>query len=233
MRHVIGAACGLWLGCTGVGFAQSRPVVLVELFTSQGCVSCPPADKYLSQLAQNPDVIALALHVDYWDYIGWEDSFGQPAFTARQKAYAKAVGSRTIYTPQFIVGGKERVEGTQPEAVDELVRSHAATPQPVSLTLTRADGTLSIRAEAGAPLAAPVRIQLVRYRPSETVEIERGENAGLTVEYSNIVTSWQDVGEWAGQQPLEMTADASGDDQVVVVLQSQGPAEIVAAAKLD
>lgn len=233
MRHVIGAACGLWLGYAGAAAAQSQPVVVVELFTSQGCSSCPPADAFMSRLAADPRVIALALHVDYWDYIGWEDAFGQEAFTSRQKAYAKNIGSRTIYTPQFIIGGQERVEGNQPEAVEALVATHSEAIPPVSLDLRREGGTVTIDAKAEPPLTAPVRIQLVRYRPSETVMIERGENAGMTVDYANIVTSWQDVGEWGGQEPLHISAPAEGEDPLVVILQSQGPANVIAAARVD
>ncbi len=233
MRHVMGAACGLMIGCAGAAMAQSRPAVVVELFTSQGCASCPPADAFLEELAANPDVIALALHVDYWDYIGWEDAFGQEAFTERQKSYAKAVRSRTIYTPQFIVGGRERVEGNQPDAVASLVQDHAAAAGPVTLNVTRSGDQVTIHAEADPPLAAPVRVQLVRYRPSETVAIERGENAGMVVNYSNIVTQWNDVGTWPGQEPLEMSAPAEGDDPLVVILQTEGPADILAAARLD
>ncbi len=101
---------------------------MVELFTSQGCSSCPPADAYLAHLATEPDVIALALHVDYWDYIGWTDKFGSPPFTERQKAYARAEGHRTIYTPQMIVNGTERIAGTNPAQVESDIRHHWPIP---------------------------------------------------------------------------------------------------------
>lgn len=232
MRQIASAACGLWLCLAGPILAQSTPGVVVELFTSQGCSSCPPADDFLARLAQDPDVIPLSLHVDYWDYIGWEDSFADPRFTDRQKAYARAIGSRTIYTPQMIIDGTDRVEGNQPEQVEHLIRAHRGTPSPVTLHLVRQGDQVAIRAEADPPLTEGVRVQLVRYRATQTVGIERGENAGMTVVYSNIVTQWQPVGDWAGDAPLDMTVPAPGADPVVVILQKPGPGEVVAAARL-
>ncbi|NUB42927.1 DUF1223 domain-containing protein [Fertoebacter nigrum] len=233
MRQMISAACGLWLGLAATGHAQSQPVVVVELYTSQGCSSCPPADEHMAKLVADPRVIPLALHVDYWDYIGWKDKFASPDFTKRQKAYARAAGSRTIYTPQMIVAGQERVEGHQPDALAALIGLHAALATPVTLRLERSGGMLLIRAEADPPLGQGVQVQLVRYRPVEQTTIESGENAGKTVTYHNIVTSWQNLGLWSGTVPLEMEAVADGDEPVVVILQNEGPAGIVAAARLN
>lgn len=236
MRHILRAACGLWLAFGGSGLAQTSdpaPVVVVELFTSQGCSSCPPADAYLAMLATDPRVIALALHVDYWDYIGWADSFADPRYTDRQKAYAHAQGSRTIYTPQMIIGGQERVEGNQPEAVSGLISDHLAIAPNVSLTLRRSGDRVEISAAANPPLSRAVRVQLVRYRPVETVHIDYGENEGQVMTYHNIVTSWQVIGNWDGTRPLAMDAPVAGPDPVVVILQEEGPADILAAARLD
>ncbi len=231
MRHFVSAACGLWLAA--VAQAQAEPVVIVELYTSQGCSSCPPADEFVAMLASNPQILPLALHVDYWDYIGWADKFAQPKFTDRQRAYAKAVGSRTIYTPQLIIGGADRIEGFAPEETAERLRAHMEAGTPVRLTVTREGDRLVIRAEADPPLTEPVRVQLVRYKPEETVMIERGENAGKTVTYTNIVTSWERVGEWSGQEPLELTTPFAGDEPGAVIVQHEGPAAILAAARVD
>ncbi|MDT8856071.1 DUF1223 domain-containing protein [Paracoccaceae bacterium Fryx2] len=234
MRHIISAACGLWLALCGTAFAQSsEPVVVVELYTSQGCSSCPPADEYLETLIKNRQVIPLSLHVDYWDYIGWPDAFAQARFTDRQKAYARAAGSRTIYTPQLIVAGLDRVEGHRPAEVERLIAAHLGKAPRVRLWLERKGERLIIRAEAVPPLTHAARVQLVRYRPSQTVTIERGENAGRTVDYHNIVTSWQPLAQWAGTSPLEIETEAAGAEPVVVILQAEGPAEILAAARLD
>jgi len=235
MRHFVSAATALWVAMAAVAGAQtsSEPVVVIELYTSQGCSSCPPADDFLAALAADPRVVPLALHVDYWDYIGWKDDFAQPQFTKRQKDYARAVGSRTIYTPQMIVGGQDRVEGYRPAQVTSLIDAHLQQGQSVSLEMRRHGAALEIHAEALRPLKEPVRVQLVRYRPSETVEIGRGENAGRTVTYYNIVTLWQPLGEWSGAEPLSITAEAPGPDAAVVILQAPGPAAILAAARVD
>ena len=213
MRQLVGAACGLWAALAPPVLAE--PVVVVELFTSQGCASCPPADEFLEALVKDPRVIPLSLHVDYWDYIGWEDSFADPKFTARQKAYARANGSRMIYTPQMIVDGEERVEGYAPDELAVHLGEHLAQPAQVVLSVQRKGDVLVIRAEADPPLTAPVRVQLVRYRPEETVEIQRGENAGKVITYRNIVTSWDNLGDWPGTAPLELSAPVQGADPAV------------------
>lgn len=229
MRHLVSATAGLWLGLSGMTLAQTSPVV-VELYTSQGCSSCPPADEFMEHLVKSPDVIALSLHVDYWDYIGWRDTFGNPAYTKRQKAYAKAVGSRMIYTPQMIVGGLDRVEGNDPVQVADAIRRHQALVSPVTLTVMRDGDRIVIKAEADPPLTKPARVQVIRYLPQATVAIGRGENEGREVTYSNIVTDWQSVADWPGRAPFEMTADVAGPDPVVVIVQTDGPADVLAAA---
>lgn len=235
MRHFVSAATALWLAMAAVAGAQtmSEPVLVIELYTSQGCSSCPPADEFLAALAADPRVVPLALHVDYWDYIGWKDHFAQPEFTKRQKEYARAIGSRTIYTPQMIVGGQDRVEGHRPAEVTTLIDVHLRQGKSVALEMRRDGAVLEIRAKALRPFDEPVRVQLVRYRPSETVDIRHGENAGRTVTYHNIVTVWQSLGEWSGAEPLSITAEAPGPDPAVVILQSPGPSAILAAARID
>jgi len=236
MRRIVSASLGALMAMTGAVAAQetqvgTRPVV-VELYTSQGCSSCPPADEILAAMAADPSIIALALHVDYWDYLGWKDDFASPQFTSRQKAYAKAIGDRMIYTPQMIVGGVDRIVGSRPAEILEAVRTHAALPVTVRLTARRDGDTLHIRAEAVEPQNRPLRIDLVRYLPSEKVAIERGENAGVTMTYTNIVTNWDHLADWTGAEPLELEVPLGGGAPVVVLVQSEGPAEIVAAAAL-
>jgi hypothetical protein len=237
MRHFVSALFGASLAVAGAAGAEgtngSRSAVVVEFYTSQGCSSCPPADEFFATLASDPQVIALSLHVDYWDYIGWEDKFGDPKFTERQKAYARHAGSRMIYTPQMIVGGLDSVEGNQPHEVEAMIRKHMAVARTVTLQAARQGEMLVIRAEAEQPFEAPVRVQLVRYHPEATVDIERGENAGRTLTYHNIVTSWQALGEWSGDAPLDMEAAAPGAEPAVVILQQPGPSFILAAAQVD
>lgn len=233
MRHLLSAACGLSLLCAQPVLADD--VVVVELFTSQGCVACPPADAFFTALAQDPRVLPLALHVDYWDYIGWADSFAKPRFTERQKSYARAIGSRTIYTPQFIIGGTDRLEGYEQNVTEAAMaeRLNSAPAAAVHLAATRAGDTLVIRAEAPAAFEAPVRVQLVRYEPEQTVVIERGENAGKTITYHNVVTEWTVLGDWSGAEPLDTTVSLTGGAPAVVILQAEGPGRILAAARTD
>ncbi|MEO6298060.1 MAG: DUF1223 domain-containing protein [Paracoccaceae bacterium] len=232
LRQIITGIAGIWLASSGQVTAQSAPGTVVELYTSQGCSSCPPADEYLGVLAAEPGVIALALHVDYWDYIGWTDQFASPKFTARQKAYAKAGGSNTIYTPQMIVAGVDRIEGSNPEKVEGAIRNQQAGDSSITLYLTRDGGKVTISATSNPPLTVPVHVQLVRYRPTETVSIKYGENAGRVIKYNNIVTSWSRIGEWSGKEDLAMTSDVEGNDPVVVILQTEGPGMILAASVL-
>lgn len=230
MRQIVSAACGLWAACAAV---QAEPVVVLELYTSQGCSSCPPADAFLETLVGDPRLMPLSLHVDYWDYIGWEDSFASPKFTERQEAYARAAGSRMIYTPQMIIGGRDQVEGNDPAAVTAILAKHLAAKAPVTLVVERQGDMLIIRAEADPPLTDAVRVQVVRFLPEATVDIQRGENAGKMVTYHNIVTSWEHVGDWQGTSPLEMTASVPGSEPAVVIVQQEGPATILAAARAD
>jgi len=233
MRYFGPAALGLCLAASGITGARAgdKPV-LIELYTSQGCSSCPAADAILAGLAGRDDVIALALHVDYWDYIGWPDTFAKPAFTERQKAYARATGAHTIYTPQMIVGGSEQLIGAQPGELVETLAREFQRPDAVTLDLVRNGGDLVIRAEATGKLAEPAVVQVVRYIPEQTVDIEHGENAGRHIEYHNIVTDWDVLGSWDGSAPLDLTVPLSGDQPVVVVVQEAGPGRVLAAERL-
>src|SRR5690606_3856896 len=130
--------------------AQELPVV-VELYTSQGCSSCPPADALMEELAARSDVIALSLHVDYWDYIGWEDSFAQPAYGQRQRSYAQAAGEHMVYTPQMVIGGTHQVIGTDAMALMDAIRAHAALPVAVNLELRHSGAQLQITMSMAVP----------------------------------------------------------------------------------
>ncbi len=234
MRRIISAAAGLWLGLAGGVLGQSaghNPVV-VELYTSQGCSSCPPADKILSGFAARDDVIALGLHVDYWDYIGWKDIFAKRQYSDRQRAYAAHAGARTVYTPQIIVAGMDHLVGSRPAELDQMIRRHAARKGTVSLALGRSGDRLRVRAQTAAPFSRKAVVQVVRYLPEQRVEIGRGENAGRTLTYSNIVTDWMRVAEWDGKSELSLDLSASGAEPVVVIIQEDGPGPILAAARL-
>jgi hypothetical protein len=206
-------------------------VVVVELYTSQGCSSCPPADALLGELAQREDVIALAFHVDYWDYIGWVDEFGNPDHTRRQKGYAHAAGQRTIYTPQMIVGGRDHVVGYKPMQLGKYIQIHQDFPEGVQVALTRASDRVEIAVQPveGTPAA---EILLLRYRPSAEVAIRRGENAGRTLSYHNIVTSMERLDVWDGAGEWRRSVALEGDEPVVVLVQAEDYGPILSAARL-
>ena len=207
--------------------------VVVELFTSQGCASCPPADALFAQLAARQDVIALALHVDYWDYIGWADSFARPEHTARQQAYARIGGRQTLFTPQIVVGGQHAIEGFRGMQVMDLIARHRSSPSRATIELSLDEaGELAIQLRAFPPLQNHVDVALVRYRPSATVTILRGENAGRVATYHNIVTAWDIIGTWDGQIDRRITHPVEGTEAVVVLLQSPGQGAILGAARL-
>ena len=224
------------LACLATALSFATPAVadgpvVLELYTSQGCSSCPPADALLHDLAERGDVIPLALHVDYWDYIGWADSFADPSHTRRQQNYAAVAGVNTIYTPQMVIGGQDHVVGTKPMEVAEAIMAQKA-PTGVVVSVARSGNELTISGQTRRALPSGTQVQVVRYSPLETVDIRRGENAGRTLTYSNIVTDWDVVGEWSGGGTLEMTVPVSGSAPVVVIVQEQGPGAVLASAVL-
>lgn len=231
MKRLILSVFTMGLFAATPGAAQDRPVV-VELFTSQGCSSCPPADKILSELTKREDVIALALHVDYWDYIGWKDPFGDPLHAARQRAYAKAGDRRSIYTPEIIINGHIDIVGAKPMVLARAIDAQKKAPELVALTVTRDGDQVQIDAEARIGAIGPLTVHMLRYEPSASTEIKRGENAGHTFENHNIVNSWTVLTQWDARAPLTLAAPAPGTQPVVVLIQKSGAGPIMAAARV-
>lgn len=211
---------------------QAENAVVVELYTSQGCSSCPPADNLLGQIADRDDIIALALHVDYWDYIGWTDAFADPAHTTRQRAYARAKGSKMIYTPQMIVQGEAHVIGTKSMELADAINAAVRAKPPVSVSLTRNGDRVSVQAEGRGSLPSDIAVHVVSYTPEASVSIRAGENRGRTLTYHNIVESWRTVGEWSGRGAYARDLEVPAGQPVAVIFQAPGHGRILGAAKL-
>lgn len=229
MRYLFAVLSVVGLLNTSQAIAQDSPVV-IELYTSQGCSSCPPADAILHDLAKRDDVIALALHVDYWDYIGWKDEFARPEYTNRQHGYAQAARARNVYTPQMVFNGKDHVVGSRAMSVMETLQAHQQQVNPVQVRLTRNGDRVRIDAETRT--RGDYVVQVARYSPQETVNIRRGENAGRTLSYAHVVTSLEVISRWDGGAPLALDAAAAGDAPFVVLIQQIGFGPIVGAAEL-
>ena len=210
LNLILGAAAFGVAGVLSTGQARAQseaepgtPVV-VELFTSQGCSACPPADELLHKLAARDDVIALALHVDYWDYIGWKDRFALPGHT--------------------------HVVGNHPMDVSDLIALHEARSRPVALELETAGGKTILTLRATGEVSGEIQVMLVDYDPEATVEITRGENAGRTISYANIVESWQELGVWDGS--AEFRTELPEVSSAAILVQKAGYGPMLAARNL-
>jgi hypothetical protein len=212
--------------------AEQRPVV-VELFTSQGCSSCPPADEILSELGERDDVIAIALHVDYWDYIGWKDEFGSPNHTLRQRGYAAKAERRSIYTPQMIVNGQTDIVGAKPMVLSKAIAKHKEAGARMQLDVQRTEGRVDIRGTVPTGTVTAMDVTLMYVLPSRVSKITRGENRSKTIEYTNIAQNLTTAATWDGQSPLNLSLEVGGDDPLVVIVQEADMGPIVAAARVD
>ena len=215
------------------GLLRAQEKVVLELFTSQGCSSCPPANALLERLGRQPGVLALALHVSYWDYLGWKDSFATPQSTARQKAYARARGARSLYTPQMLVQRTDALVGHDADAIQRSIELQPALPVRVLLEVSREAETMRIKLTPKAVLRGPLDVQVVRYTPKASVTVLAGENAGKEIASTNIVTDWDTVAHWDGIVPVELQCESLfGADAVAVIIQEAGAGAILAAATL-
>jgi hypothetical protein len=221
LRLLVVAVCGIFLLSDA---AVADPRAVVELFTSQGCSSCPPADKLIGELANDPSIIALSLPIDYWDYLGWKDTLADKRFTARQKAYSHMRGDREVYTPQVVINGKVHAVGSDRAGIERAIEQTAhevgVMSVPVSVTLTR--GLLNVSV-APAP-TAPSRGEIWLWSVTRAIPIAigRGENNGREVTYHNVVRNWLKVGDWSGKAgtwsiPIENVMRDGVDGAIVYV----------------
>jgi len=225
------------------GPAVAGPKAVLELFTSQGCSSCPPADKLLGKLSQSGDVLTLSMPVDYWDYLGWKDTLASPEHSLRQRAYARSRGDRAVYTPQVVINGRSHVVGSNAPAIDAQIKKELNQHNglPVDLTLTMEHDTLRVKT-GRAPdhyTGEGATLWLVYYNKSEKVRIARGENRGRTITYHNVVRKMQPIGMWKGKEiQIDLPRNEVmkvGVDSCAVLLQvdrSGKPGPIIGAASL-
>jgi hypothetical protein len=234
MKIAVLAVLGLvWLVLPAPVAQAEGNVVVVELYTSQGCSSCPPADEVLAQLSGRDDVIALSLHVDYWDYLGWRDTFAQRQFGQRQVGYRDAWRKSVVYTPQMVVQGRQEVMGGRPDELAAAIAAARADGPAVNVTIEREGGMLKCRIEPG-PEHKVGTIWIAKYTRSATVEISRGENAGREITYMNVVTSLNRIGSWEGTEIEDVTMpQPEPGEGVAIWVQSGENGPILAAAKLE
>ena len=222
------------LGLSSPVKAQDRPVV-VELYTSQGCSSCPPADALLADLADRDGVLALSFHVDYWDYIGWRDPFADPAHTERQRAYARALEARYVYTPQIVLDGAAHVVGSDRKAVQaglDKARAAHADARTVRASLepdTGAAPTLVLDGSPGQGVMAS--IWLVGWDDRHTTEVARGENRGRRLTHRHVVRALVPLGLWEGgpYRSAVPLAELAGDGGAAILIQRGEAGPILAA----
>ena len=220
--------------------AVTEPKAVVELFTSQGCSSCPTADAVLAQLAKRDDIVALSLPVDYWDYLGWKDTLASPKFSERQRAYGKARGDGAIYTPQVVVNGVAHVNGSDEDKIARLIDKTGKTLAASRVPIRLSEDKDKLVVEAGsAPPGVPAKeatLWLAVISKSVTVPIERGENQGKTVTYNNVVRELIPIGMWNGKAMTVQLERHSfmrpGTDSCAVLLQQGHAGPIVGAALL-
>lgn len=203
--------------------------IVVELFTSQGCSSCPPADKILRKLTHEDDVVVLGWHVDYWDYLGWKDEFSRPENTKRQMGYRDRWNLRSLYTPQAVIRGEAQIVGSNEQKVRMYIEQFRADGSPLQLVLDHADNTANIKISAKTSGLPAADILLVNVIPEASTSIQRGENAGRTIEYVNIVEEISLIAEWNGRSKLNVSAPISDGASYVVLVQAKDFGPILAA----
>lgn len=224
----IAAACFVLAGLFTASAHADEKLVVVELFQSQGCSSCPPANANVIAAAERGDVLALSYHVTYWDHLGWKDTFAKPAFTERQRAYARTLGSG-VYTPQVVVNGRADLVGSDRGALDTAIRRNLRPPFELKIVAT--PGAVTVGAAASR---SPSDVWLVRYDPRITqVPIRRGENGGRTLPHRNVVQEIVRLGSWSGaERRYDLPASKDPALRAAILVQRSDIGAIVAAERV-
>jgi hypothetical protein len=206
--------------------AHADPRAVVELFTSQGCSSCPPADKIIGELAKDPSVIALSMPIDYWDYLGWKDTLADARFSARQKAYSKVRGDREVYTPQAVINGAAHVIGSDRDSIEKAIgataKADGVMSVPVVLSLSGKQLTVSVEASNKGPASMHGEVWICSISRAVPISIGRGENSGRELTYYNVVRNLVKLGDWNGNPrsftvPLDSVVHDGIDGAAVLV----------------
>lgn len=239
IRRLGAAGCGCLalVLCAGAASAETRAVV--ELFTSQGCSSCPPADEVLGELARDPQILALSFAVDYWDFLGWKDTFARPEFSRRQKGYAEARGDGAVYTPQVVVNGRNHLVGSDRTAIEAEIAEGAGSLTVIVNAVRDGDRIIVNLPDGPKPTQGDVSVWIASYREPVRVTIADGENAGSAITYTNLVDRWQVLGMWDGSAmtvalPVSDIADETTAGFAVVVQSKSGgrPGPILGATRV-
>jgi hypothetical protein len=238
MMKVFSAFLGLALlglvGAGGVSAGDGKAPVVVELYTSQGCSSCPPAEAFLGELSKRDDVIALEFHVDYWDYIGWKDHFAKPAFTGRQKQYVRSLKSRYSYTPQMVIDGRTHAVGSRRGEVEKLIRKYRArNADRPSIAMSRKGDVLKVNV-GPAKNVGQNEVVLVTFDKPHVTEVRRGENRGRKLVNSNVVREIVPLGTYSGKpETYKVSLDGKdGDGGCAILVQKRGQGPVLTAAKM-
>ncbi|MFI4960871.1 MAG: DUF1223 domain-containing protein [Hyphomicrobiales bacterium] len=231
-RHIAFAAAAICTASmTPLSASAGEPRAVIELFTSQGCSSCPAADKVLGELSRDPTLVTLSLPVDYWDYLGWKDTLALHGHSNRERAYADTRGDREVYTPQVVVNGIVHVLGSDKAAIEQAIEQtrQSAAPLMLPVTIAVTDGKVSVNVSAANVEQRSAEVWLCPITGQAQVAIERGENRGHTLAYTNVVRRWVKLGDWNGKAetfslPMAELADADFSlrdiDRVAVIVQS-------------
>jgi hypothetical protein len=237
MKHItLFTAMSVVAATTAQAETRTKPLVVVELFTSQGCYSCPPADEILSKLSRDDDVLALSLHVDYWDYLGWKDKFAIAKFGERQASYnAQIINRSRRVTPQMIFNGVAEVAGGMGKSEKQIhknVKSMRNWKEGAKLDISRDGQKVTMTLQAKFQDMGVADVSLVQYVPSETVQIDRGENAGKTIKYINTVRSFDTIAKWETSKPARLTATLKGKGKYAVIVQGKRFGPVIVARRV-
>ena len=240
-RSLLGGTAGV-LATAGLPNAAwtttGKAPVVVELFTSQGCSSCPPADAFMEDLRQQANVLGLTLNVDYWDYLGWRDTLGSPEYSQRQRTYASMRGDGKVYTPQMVINGRRHVVGSRRSdvlnAINEEMARATGQAVPVSIARSGSDVVVDIAAATANSEAHEATVWMVMVKDAMPIQIARGENSGREITYFNVARKFMPAGAWHGKalrlEYPEKELMAAGVSGCCVLLQVDGNGPIIGAA---